>query len=285
MDVDDDDLEIVGESGFNAARDAPHARGDCLVHKMSAGSHAKTCPFCYCWVCDEPASSCTHWKSGCATADCCDPSHRCESHCHATKDQARWVTARAKAKRDEQSRQAAAQRAAAAPRRQPGARRGTAAAGTAAAPAAAASAAAASAAAANAAAPQAAASAGTAPASPAAAGSSGATAAAPPAAAAAAAAAATESERAMAGANEEAEDLFQDYRPRHWTLGCDHPDPVVETTSLAFIAPPALVNQDARLPGIRAVAVANGSLSKLQLEAVAYACVRHEQTLGGSDGP
>ena len=271
MDVDDDDdLEITGESGFNAARDAPHARGDCLHCKLSITPHKDTCSLCYCFVCDELASTCTHWFSACAASDCKDPLKQCDSHCHATKDEARWVTARAKAKRDEQSRQAAAQRAAAAARanaqQPPNAR--------------------------SAAAGQAAMGAATvapalpaAPPAPTASAPDPATAPAPPTAPGAVAQSEADGERAMTGANEEAEDLFQEYRPRHWALGCDHPDPVVETTSLAFVAPPVLPNQASLLPGICDVAVSSGALSALQLEAVAYACRRHEQTLGGPAVP
>ena len=98
----DSDIEIVDTAGFDAARDAPHARHDCLVHKMSdsSSSNAAFCPQCYCWVCDVPASQCAVWSNGCSGPDCRDSSsHMCSSHCHANPAVARWVTARAAAQR------------------------------------------------------------------------------------------------------------------------------------------------------------------------------------------
>ena len=80
--------------------------------------------------------------------------------------------------------------------------------------------------------------------------------------------------------DEETESLFEQYRPRHWRHGADHPDPVVETTSLAFTTPPQMPEDQATLvPGLLASAVPQKTLSSLQLEAVAYAGMRHEQTL------
>ena len=38
------DIEIVGAAGIDAARDAPHARPDCVVHKFTLTSHSAACP-------------------------------------------------------------------------------------------------------------------------------------------------------------------------------------------------------------------------------------------------
>ena len=85
---------------------------------------------------------------------------------------------------------------------------------------------------------------------------------------------------ALQGEDEEREELFEAYRPWYWKLGADHPDPVVETTSLAFVRPPRLDNGGSgMLPGILSSVLAHSSLSALQLESVAYAGIRHEQTL------
>ena len=39
----DSDIEEVGVSGFDAARDAPHARKDCLVHKWKQCHDSARC--------------------------------------------------------------------------------------------------------------------------------------------------------------------------------------------------------------------------------------------------
>lgn len=56
-----------------------------------------------------------------------------------------------------------------------------------------------------------------------------------------------------------------------------HPDPVVENASLAAVSPP-LPTYDVVLPD----SVLRGGLSALQLEAVIYACMRHETFLADS---
>ena len=66
----------------------------------------------------------------------------------------------------------------------------------------------------------------------------------------------------------------------YFAHGHAHPDPVVETTSLAFVRPPAFGDEPV-LPGILQTSVARRTLSSLQLEAVAYALERHRQTLEG----
>ena len=73
-------------------------------------------------------------------------------------------------------------------------------------------------------------------------------------------------------------DTFSDYRPAKLALGCDHPDPVVETASLAAVEPPD-VTYELHLDDV----VAAGLLSGLQLESIVYACQRHEGFL--PDGP
>jgi hypothetical protein len=81
------------------------------------------------------------------------------------------------------------------------------------------------------------------------------------------------------GDDEESEELFEHYKPCHFPHGSEHPDPVVETTSLAFVQPPRFADTGQLLPGILQSCVAHRTLSALQLEAVAYAGLRHEQTL------
>jgi P-loop containing NTP hydrolase pore-1 len=66
----------------------------------------------------------------------------------------------------------------------------------------------------------------------------------------------------------------QEYRPAKLSFGCQHPDPVVETASLAAVEPPDITYE----LGIRELADA-GVLSALQLESITYACQRHEQHL------
>jgi hypothetical protein len=58
-------------------------------------------------------------------------------------------------------------------------------------------------------------------------------------------------------------------------IGKRHPDPVVETASLASVLPPE-VTYDLTLPS---QIIKQGLLSALQLEAVVYACQQHEFTL------
>uniref|UniRef100_UPI00358FF1F1 protein strawberry notch homolog 2 isoform X2 n=1 Tax=Myxine glutinosa TaxID=7769 RepID=UPI00358FF1F1 len=79
---------------------------------------------------------------------------------------------------------------------------------------------------------------------------------------------------------EESEDLVQaetytDYKPAKVHQGGLHPDSVVETSTLASVAPPDPTYEPA-LPSETA-------LSGLQLEAVIYACQRHEVVLPGGE--
>lgn len=66
----------------------------------------------------------------------------------------------------------------------------------------------------------------------------------------------------------------QEYRPAKLDFGMPHPDPVVETASLASVEPPDITYQ-LHLDDL----VASGGLSALQLESIVYACQRHEQAL------
>lgn len=66
----------------------------------------------------------------------------------------------------------------------------------------------------------------------------------------------------------------QDYKPSKLTIGAPHPDPVVETASLAAVEPPDITYQ------LKAQQlVESGTLSALQLESIVYACQRHEAFL------
>lgn len=85
-------------------------------------------------------------------------------------------------------------------------------------------------------------------------------------------------------------DTFAEYWPAKVRLGGPHPDPVVETASLAGVQPPhptfrlkTAAERDPAVPAgreeLQGTPAAN--LSCLQLEAVTYACQRHEQFLQG----
>eukprot|EP00795_Rhopilema_esculentum_P015448 gene15448-6696_t len=70
-------------------------------------------------------------------------------------------------------------------------------------------------------------------------------------------------------------DTFADYMPSKVKIGKKHPDPVVETSSMASVSPPD-VWYKLSLPS----EIIEGSfLSALQLEAVIYACQQHEHLL------
>ncbi|XP_067934422.1 protein strawberry notch homolog 1-like [Watersipora subatra] len=81
-------------------------------------------------------------------------------------------------------------------------------------------------------------------------------------------------------ADEEEEELgvaetYSDYMPSKVHIGVRHPDPVVETSSLSSVAPPD-VWYNLRIPEH---IIDGGELSALQLEAITYACQRHETML------
>lgn len=73
----------------------------------------------------------------------------------------------------------------------------------------------------------------------------------------------------------EVRDTFQIYKPSKLPYGEGHPDDVVETSSLAAVEPPDVTYDLAA----RKLLVDEKRLSALQLEAVVYACQRHEQRL------
>ena len=68
--------------------------------------------------------------------------------------------------------------------------------------------------------------------------------------------------------------LMQDYVPSKLHVGCAHPDPVVETASLAAVEPPD-INYQMHLDDL----IEHKLLSGLQLESIVYACQRHQQLL------
>lgn len=67
---------------------------------------------------------------------------------------------------------------------------------------------------------------------------------------------------------------MQDYVPSKLHVGAPHPDPVVETASLAAVEPPDITYQ-LHLDDL----IRGKVLSGLQLESIVYACQRHEQLL------
>lgn len=67
---------------------------------------------------------------------------------------------------------------------------------------------------------------------------------------------------------------MQDYVPSKLHIGAAHPDPVVETASLAAVEPPDITYQLHLEDLIQAKL-----LSGLQLESIVYACQRHHQLL------
>lgn len=70
-------------------------------------------------------------------------------------------------------------------------------------------------------------------------------------------------------------ETYSDYIPAKLTIGCKHPDPVVETSSLSSVEPPDVI-YNLKLP---AKVIDNGLLSALQLESVIYASQQHNLLL------
>jgi len=79
---EDDDIEIVGTKTDVALVAMPHARCSCPVaptfvvlppeqeaSERVRKANSKTCPKCYCYVCDVLASECTEWTSHCMAFD------------------------------------------------------------------------------------------------------------------------------------------------------------------------------------------------------------------------
>lgn len=70
-------------------------------------------------------------------------------------------------------------------------------------------------------------------------------------------------------------ETYSDYMPSKLDIGQRHPDPVVETSSLATVMPPDITYQ-LNLPK---KVIDEGLLSALQLEAVVYSCQQHQRIL------
>jgi len=71
---------------------------------------------------------------------------------------------------------------------------------------------------------------------------------------------------------EEADEItYTSYKPQKLKFGMDHPDPVVENSTLSAVEPPE-VEYNLAMP---ADILALGKLSNLQLEAIVYGCQRH----------
>ena len=92
---------------------------------------------------------------------------------------------------------------------------------------------------------------------------------------------------AVATAEEEEEEddderIYAPYQPKHVADGCPHPDPIVQTSSLAHADPPP-VTYDHHLSDI----VTAGGLSGLQVESVVYANMQFDgqRCDGKPDGP
>ena len=68
--------------------------------------------------------------------------------------------------------------------------------------------------------------------------------------------------------------MAQEYQPAKLRVGKAHPDPVVETASLAAVEPPDISYQLHMEDLVDA-----GTLSALQLESIVYACQRHQRLL------
>ena len=80
-----------------------------------------------------------------------------------------------------------------------------------------------------------------------------------------------------AGRDDAREVEYETYAPAHGSIaGGPHPDPVVETGTLAKVRPPVPTYEHA----VKDLCE-SGGLSALQMESVTYACMRHEQRLPG----
>ena len=63
-----DDLVMIGVNNANSLGDYPHSRHDCPVKPFTTGDTEKNklyCENCYCYVCDEKASTCSVWFEHC----------------------------------------------------------------------------------------------------------------------------------------------------------------------------------------------------------------------------
>lgn len=82
------------------------------------------------------------------------------------------------------------------------------------------------------------------------------------------------------GLDDEQEITYTAYKPKKLKYGCDHPDPVVENSTLASVEPPD-ITYNLVMP---ADIISEGKLSNLQLEAIVYGCQRHMQDLPKAPG-
>jgi len=91
-----------------------------------------------------------------------------------------------------------------------------------------------------------------------------------------------EKEEEDIGDNEEeygVKETYSEYSPVYLTYGLPHPDAVVESSSLASVLPPAIT----RALNLPQSLINQGNLSKVQLEAVAYASQIHEVIMPNKD--
>jgi hypothetical protein len=77
------------------------------------------------------------------------------------------------------------------------------------------------------------------------------------------------------GLEDEQEITYTPYRPKKLKYGRNHPDPVVENSTLGSVEPPD-ITYNLVMP---ADIIAEGKLSNLQLEAVVYGCQAHMRDL------
>ena len=78
LDQEDEEVVCTGRTGCIALSDFPHARENCVASPWTPGTEAHACPNCFCYVCDDVATSCPQWSE----------------HCKATHMSAKWRSAR-----------------------------------------------------------------------------------------------------------------------------------------------------------------------------------------------
>jgi hypothetical protein len=59
------DVEVVGTTGENALEDYPHPREHCVLHVFNVNNAVRHCPNCFCFVCEDRATSCKQWPRHC----------------------------------------------------------------------------------------------------------------------------------------------------------------------------------------------------------------------------
>ncbi|KAH8085601.1 hypothetical protein JL720_7590 [Aureococcus anophagefferens] len=68
--AEDEEVQIVGNTGSNPLSDFPHPRHACVVHPFPPGGGRDVdrpaaevhCPRCFCFLCDGPAAECASWR-------------------------------------------------------------------------------------------------------------------------------------------------------------------------------------------------------------------------------